>query len=173
MSDRVYLGLGSNLDNRLVLLESAFEAIQKLPMCSCFEASKIYETSPVSPIPQGLFLNAACSFLTDLSPFDLLALLQHIETKLGKTPKPKTAPRPIDIDILIFGQKQIDTPTLQIPHPRWQERLFVLLPLLDLTEEILLPSGEPINLNMLLVKQAGIFSPPELEVERRIQNFSI
>lgn len=146
MSDRVYLGLGSNLGDRLVLIQAAFEAIQALPNTSGFQTSKIYETDPVSPIPQGLFLNAACTFLTDLTPFDLLAYLQQIETKLGKTPKPKTAPRPIDIDILLFGQKQIDTPTLQIPHPRWQERLFMLLPLLDLTEEILLPSGDAINL---------------------------
>jgi 2-amino-4-hydroxy-6-hydroxymethyldihydropteridine diphosphokinase len=147
MSDRVYLGLGSNLGDRLALIKTALEKIQALPLTHRFQTSKIYETAPVSPIPQGPFLNAACTFLTTLSPFELLDYLQKIEKELGKTPKPKEAPRPIDIDILLFGQKQIDTPTLQIPHPAWQERPFVLIPLLDLTEEILLPSGEVYNLS--------------------------
>lgn len=145
MSDQVFLGLGSNLGDRLALLQAALKQIEALPNTSHFQASKIYETSPVSPIPQGPFLNAACSFLTDLSPFELLSHLQQIETALGKTPKPKTAPRLIDIDILLFGQMKIDTPTLQIPHPHWQERLFVLRPLLDLTEEIFF-GGKTLNL---------------------------
>src|SRR5205814_6337226 len=103
------------------------------------QVSKLYLTSPVSEIPQPHYTNAACVFQTSLSAHQLFPALQTIEQKHGKTPKAKNAPRVIDIDLLFFGHESYQEEHLQIPHPRWRERLFVLVPLVDLTDHISLP----------------------------------
>jgi 2-amino-4-hydroxy-6-hydroxymethyldihydropteridine diphosphokinase len=90
----------------------------------------------MSPIPQPSFINAVCEIQSCLSPQELLYTLQNIEIFLGKTVKAKEASRLIDLDLLLFGNHFASTPTLELPHPRWKERLFVLIPLLDLTEQL-------------------------------------
>lgn len=135
----VYLSLGSNLGCSIATVQRALYAIKALPAIHSFQASHLYRTSPLSPLPQPDFINAACRFETSLTPSTLYASLHQIELELGKVAKPKEAPRIIDIDILLFGTLFIETPGLLIPHPHWQKRLFVLLPLLDLTKSITYP----------------------------------
>ena len=140
MPDCVYLGLGSNIGDSASIIEEALHLISLIPQTHLLNVSSLYQTTPVSTIAQRYFINAACALLTTLSPEDLYEALHPIEITLGKTPKAKNAPRLLDIDILFFGMQFRQTPSgLCIPHPRWQERLFVLAPLLDLTEQITLP----------------------------------
>lgn len=147
---KVFLSLGSNLGDRVFQIEKAFQEIRSIPGVAGLLCSQLYETTPVSPLPQPNFINAACSFFTSLSPLELLDHLQRIEINLGKLPKKKIEPRPIDIDILLFGELCINTPHLQIPHPAMLDRLFVLLPLSELANTLLVPQahGSPQRLNL-------------------------
>jgi 2-amino-4-hydroxy-6-hydroxymethyldihydropteridine diphosphokinase len=147
----VYLSLGSNLGPSADTIHSALRAIEALPHVYDFKASSLHRSDPVSPIPQPDFLNAACRLRTHLSLEALCSFLFIIEEQLGKSPKPKEAARPIDIDIVLFGLHFLQTPDLCIPHPRWLERLFVLLPLTELTDTIVYPinnTGETLTLNV-------------------------
>lgn len=151
----VYLGLGGNIGDRLTSLKDALELIAAIPSVTQLEVSPFYETSPVSDIPQADYLNAVCRFKTTLEARDLLVVLQAIEKAGGKIPKPKNVPRVIDIDMLFFGQEFHQTPDLEIPHPRWQERLFVVAPLADLTTTITVPHrGEYEEIDLLQLKHS-------------------
>jgi len=100
--------------------------------------SSVYETEPVGNINQPRFLNIVCESYTRLEPTQLLTLAKGIETKLGRTGR-TNAPRPIDIDILFYGDQVIETPELVIPHPRLHERAFVLIPLAEIAPELVHP----------------------------------
>lgn len=129
----VYLSLGSNVGNSKDILQKACQSIRSLPNAAEVKFSSIYLTSPVSSLPQSDYLNLACSLITTLDPFTLFMYLEQIERTLGKIPKPKDAPRKIDIDILYFGDRILCSEQLIIPHPKIKKRLFVLQPLLELT----------------------------------------
>jgi 2-amino-4-hydroxy-6-hydroxymethyldihydropteridine diphosphokinase len=145
--NEVYVGLGGNIGDTRSVLRKTIQLISSHPRISTFEVSRFYQTSPVSHLKQPDYINAVCRFCTDMLPYDLLGFLQEVEQQLGKVSKPKFAPRIVDCDILFFGQYVIKTKELEIPHPRWQERLFVLRPLADLVKELWIPGrGEPINL---------------------------
>jgi 2-amino-4-hydroxy-6-hydroxymethyldihydropteridine diphosphokinase len=135
----VYVGLGANLGDPYSQLHQALEKIEEHPSISCLQTSRFYLTTPVSSRPQPLFVNAVCRFQTSLVLSELWIFLSAIQLALGQKPKPKEDPRRIDLDILFFGKHPIFHEELQIPHPRWRERLFVLQPLSDLTHEIELP----------------------------------
>jgi len=96
------------------------------------KVSSIIETEPVGGPAQGKFLNAALKAQTVLSPQDLLKTIHQIETALGRVRTVKDGPRTIDIDILLYGNLQMDTPELTIPHPRMRERAFVMQPLFEI-----------------------------------------
>lgn len=142
MWTRVYVGLGGNVGDSCAILQKALERIASFPEIKGCKASRFYFSTPVSSIDQDRFVNAVCSFNTCLPPHALLDILQRIERDLGKVPKPKEAPRPIDLDILFFGEERLQDGKLEIPHPRWEERLFVLSPLSDLTDELIVPLSE-------------------------------
>lgn len=137
----VYLGIGGNIGDTLSVLKHTLALISSLPGLKDFEVSSFYKTAPVSDIPQPDYLNAACRFKTELNARQLMGLLQAIEKSQGKFPKPKNVPRIVDIDILFFGIESHAAPDLEIPHPRWSERLFVVIPLLDLTSSIAIPGN--------------------------------
>jgi 2-amino-4-hydroxy-6-hydroxymethyldihydropteridine diphosphokinase len=141
----VYVALGGNLGQPHITLPKALQLIAEIPGVHNLTASHFYKTTPVSSIPQPDYLNAVCRFLTLLSARELLHHLQHIEHILGKKPKSKNAPRIIDLDILFFGPEIHEDPDLQIPHPHWKERLFVLVPLSDLTTDIVIPDRHSPN----------------------------
>lgn len=138
MRREVYLGLGGNVGDSLAILQSALRNIEQLAIKD-FKASRFYRTKPVSEIEQSWFVNAVCRFNTMMDARELLYKLQQIEATHGKVPKPKNAPRPIDIDLLFYGNERHNSVDCEIPHPRWKERLFVIKPLSDLTSSIVIP----------------------------------
>ncbi len=125
----VYLGLGSNMEDRKRNLEIAIGMLRERFRIGA--VSSIYETDPVGDVNQPKFLNMTCQAFTTLQPDILLALVKGIEFKLGR-PQGIGGPRPIDIDILLYGNMVMDTPNLIIPHPRMAERAFVLVPLAEI-----------------------------------------
>jgi 2-amino-4-hydroxy-6-hydroxymethyldihydropteridine diphosphokinase len=139
----VYLGLGSNTGNRQDNLERALDILsQRLQVA---KVSSIYDTEPVGNANQPRFLNLVCQVYTRLTPTALLSLAKGIESKLGRTGK-SNDPRPIDIDILFYGDQVMETQELVIPHPRLAERAFVLIPLAEIAPDLTHPvSGETIR----------------------------
>jgi 2-amino-4-hydroxy-6-hydroxymethyldihydropteridine diphosphokinase len=134
---KVYLALGSNLGGRMSNLASAVEHLSE--SITIRKVSSVYETEPVYYKEQPLFLNTALSGLTQLGPFDLLRFVKGIESELGRQPSFRNAPRLIDIDILFYGDRIIDTLELTIPHPHIAERAFVLVPLAEIAPEMVHP----------------------------------
>ncbi|MCK1237834.1 2-amino-4-hydroxy-6-hydroxymethyldihydropteridine diphosphokinase [Streptococcus uberis] len=132
----VYLSLGSNLLDRYHLLKEALNRLSQLPETHLLAKSSIYETPAWGNTNQGDFLNMACYLETRLEPLEFLRYCQSIETDLGRIRHEKWGPRPIDIDILLFGHQHLDTEELQLPHPFMKERAFVLLPLLEINPEL-------------------------------------
>ena len=133
----VYLGLGSNLGDRSGNLNSALTELSKKGV-RVLRVSEFIETDPVGGPPQGKYLNGVLKGETDLVPEELLAAIKDIERRLGrKKERIRNAPRPIDIDILFYGERNIQTADLQIPHPRLFERDFVLDPLKEIAPEML------------------------------------
>ena len=138
-STKVYLSLGGNIGNAFLCLKQALALLSfEQHAIASLKISHFYQTSPLQVESLNWFVNAACSFSTNLSIQEIFKLTQNIEKQLGKIEKPKNADRPIDIDILFYGNHFYRNHELDIPHPRWKERLFVLIPLLDLTGEIFL-----------------------------------
>jgi 2-amino-4-hydroxy-6-hydroxymethyldihydropteridine diphosphokinase len=137
-----YVALGGNIGNAHATMQRAIQCIVSLDTVVDIEVSRFYRTAPESDLPQNSFINAVCRFNTVLTAKELFKQLQQIEISLGKIPKPKNAPRVIDLDLLFYGYERHNEPDLEIPHPRWLKRLFVLIPLLDLTNEIVVPSSD-------------------------------
>jgi len=133
----IYLALGSNLGDRMGNLRSAVERLsQKMTIK---KVSSVYETEPVYYEEQPLYLNAVLSAATELEPFALLHFVKGIESDLGRQPSFRNAPRLIDIDILFYGDRVVQTAELIIPHPGIAERAFVLAPLAEIAPEMIHP----------------------------------
>jgi len=132
-----YLCLGSNLGKREENLRQALKLLS--PEVNLDEVSSIYETEPVGYKEQPLFLNLVCSITTDLLPEQLLHLAKDIETRMGRIPGLANAPRPIDIDILFYDNRIMETQNLTIPHPRLHDRAFVLTPLAEIAPDLVHP----------------------------------
>jgi 2-amino-4-hydroxy-6-hydroxymethyldihydropteridine diphosphokinase len=129
---RVYIALGGNLGDRPANLQAAINALQTGGHVRVEKLSCVYETAPFGYADQPDFLNMALEATTVLEPAALLAFLKEIEATLGRQPSFRNSPRPIDLDIIFYDGLTLDTPTLQIPHPRLRGRGFVLKPLNDL-----------------------------------------
>ena len=136
----VVLALGSNLGDRAANLRSAVERLEAIGI-AVTKRSSIWETPPV-PADQPEFLNAAIVAETELAPLDLLRALKAIEYDLGRRHGRHWGPRPIDLDILFYGDQAIDLPDLTVPHPRIAERAFVLAPLAEVVEGALPVLGQ-------------------------------
>ena len=138
MSDTVtvYLGLGSNLGNRQENLDQALKLLAQRMRLG--KVSSIYDTEPIGNVNQPRFLNMACEAFTRLSPEGLLALVKGIEQKMGRYSR-SGEPRIIDIDVLLFGDKVVNTRDLVIPHPQIAERSFVLVPLSEIAPDVVHP----------------------------------
>lgn len=134
MATKVYLSLGANLGDREANLRTA---IAWLPEAGfrVTRTSSFYETEPVDYLNQPWFLNCAVEGETDCEPLELLHNLRAIESKLGSVKEFAKGPRALDIDILLFGDLAMDTPELQVPHPRMLLRKFVLAPLAEIAPE--------------------------------------
>lgn len=133
----VYLGLGSNMGNRQGNLDRALDFLSQRLRIE--QVSSIYDTEPIGNIEQPRFLNLVCQVYTRLAPGELLTLAKGIELKLGRALGKSNAPRPIDIDILFYGNQVFETPDLVIPHPRLAERAFVLTPMAEIAPDLVHP----------------------------------
>ena len=131
----VYLGLGSNLGDREALLKSALDKLQS-PKLRLLRVSGLYETEPIGLREQAWFLNMAAEFECDLFPMQLLQRCLRVERELGRKRIVVNGPRTIDIDIVLFGNSVVKTEDLEIPHPRYRERRFVLAPLTELNPKL-------------------------------------
>jgi len=132
MKNKVYLSLGSNIGNRQKYIESAIELIGKTEGIEILKKSELYETSPVGYVEQDLFLNAVIKIETDFSEREILKIINKIENELDRKREIRWGPRTIDIDILIFSDKKINETDLIIPHKEMLNRLFVLVPLIEI-----------------------------------------
>jgi 2-amino-4-hydroxy-6-hydroxymethyldihydropteridine diphosphokinase len=132
----VYLGLGSNMGNRENNLEEALKLLGQRMQVG--KISSIYDTAPLGNTNQPRFLNIACQVFTRLTPEGLLTLAKGIEQKMGRYGR-SGEPRPIDIDILLYGDVVMDTRELKIPHPEMATREFVLVPLTEIAPEAVHP----------------------------------
>jgi 2-amino-4-hydroxy-6-hydroxymethyldihydropteridine diphosphokinase len=149
MSETVLLGLGSNVGDRLETLTSAVYALDDVDGLVLEDVSGVYETPPWPPpgdpgaVEQEPYYNLVARGVTSLEPHELLAELQLIEAAYGRdrASEQRWGPRTIDIDVLLIGDREIDTPDLVVPHPRLAERAFVLVPLLEVMPGGALPDG--------------------------------
>lgn len=140
---RCYIGLGSNLGESTDTLDSAVKSIGLIAGISDFQISSYYQSKPHGPQDQPDYINAVASFLTDLEPEALLDRLQAIESSHGRVRKGEQwGARTLDLDILLYGNQQIDTQRLKVPHPWMTQREFVLYPLSEIASGLVLPSGE-------------------------------
>lgn len=128
---RVYVGLGANLGDRGEALLQALRAMAALPQTQLLAVSSLYSSAPVDATGPD-YLNAVAALQTQQSPEAFLQALQTLELAAGRERPYRNAPRTLDLDILLWGNAQLDTPALTVPHPRMYERAFVLLPLAQL-----------------------------------------
>lgn len=136
-----YIGLGANLGDARQTLQQALDALSATAGISALRASGFYRTAPVDAGGPD-YLNAVAGLATTLDALTLLRRLQAIELAHGRQRPYRNAPRTLDLDLLLYGGQRIDLPDLQVPHPRMQERAFVLAPLLELAPDLRLPQGD-------------------------------
>ena len=133
MKETAYLSLGSNLGQRQSILQDAMTALEQLGKITA--RSSLYETEPVEVGTQPWFLNCAVALETELPPAQLLSAILALEEKMGRRRTGVKAPRTLDIDIVLYGNRVVDTPGLTIPHPAMQHRRFVLKPLAEIAAD--------------------------------------
>jgi 2-amino-4-hydroxy-6-hydroxymethyldihydropteridine diphosphokinase len=131
----IYLSLGSNVGDRPENLRGAIVALAKAGV-EVLRVSSVYETQPVDYLDQAWFLNMALEAETELGALELLHALREIEAQMGSQKLIAKGPRLIDMDILLYGDQVIDTPELQVPHPRMHLRRFVLEPLAEIAPDV-------------------------------------
>jgi 2-amino-4-hydroxy-6-hydroxymethyldihydropteridine diphosphokinase len=132
-SSLALIGLGSNLGNREANLSGAIECLCDTPFLFLRRTSSFHETEPVGgPSGQGMFLNAAAELETTVDPIALLEILQRIESRFGRVRNVRWGERTLDLDLILFGDRVIDTARLTVPHPRFRVRRFVLEPLAEI-----------------------------------------
>lgn len=143
MSVDVYLSGGANVGDRLETLHSAVFALDDVDGLAVADVSAVYETLPWGGVDQPAYLNLAVRAVTSLEPAELLAELQLTEAAYGRdrAAEARWGPRTLDLDILLYGDRVVNEPDLQIPHPRMTERAFVLVPLLEIAPGLTLPDA--------------------------------
>jgi 2-amino-4-hydroxy-6-hydroxymethyldihydropteridine diphosphokinase len=150
MNERVFVGLGANLGDMATTLDRAVEALAGLPTTRVVAESARYRSAPLQASGPD-YLNCVVELTTALEPEQLLAALQRIEAAHGRERPFRNAPRTLDLDLLLYGQRCLHTETLALPHPRLHERAFVLAPLLDIAPDIVHPVLGSLRAHHLLV----------------------
>ena len=141
-TDRVYIGIGSNLCDPVAQVRDGITALAALSKTRLVQCSSLYLSPPMGPPEQPDYVNAVAELATELNPYELLDRLQHIEDTHGRRRDGiRWGPRVLDLDILWFGDQQIDEGHLKIPHDGILDRAFVIIPLVEIAPELELPNG--------------------------------
>ena len=157
MIHTVYIGLGSNLVEPIKQISGALAAIDALQTTQIQRCSSLYSSKPMGPQDQPDYVNAVVCIETSLTPHALLHALQHIELAHGRERKAERwGPRTLDLDILLFGQLVVDTKDLIIPHYGMKEREFVLYPLAEIAQDLVLPCGKTLESVLNTVARNGL-----------------
>jgi 2-amino-4-hydroxy-6-hydroxymethyldihydropteridine diphosphokinase len=137
---RAYIGIGSNLNDPVVQVQEAFEELEMLPDSLLEARSSLYGSRPMGPPDQPDYVNAVAALDTLLSAPELLAALQQIEVQQGRERGSEPwGPRVLDLDLLLYGRRVIDSPGLKVPHPGLHERDFVIIPLAEIAGNLNVP----------------------------------
>ncbi|HWQ39645.1 MAG TPA: 2-amino-4-hydroxy-6-hydroxymethyldihydropteridine diphosphokinase [Burkholderiales bacterium] len=134
-----FIGIGANLDDPIGKVRIALNEIDRLPATRVVRRSSLYRTAPVGYNDQPEFINAVAEVLTELEPRQLLDMLLAIEARHGRVRGARNAPRTLDLDVLLFGDRILTEPELSVPHPRMHERAFVLVPLAEIAPHASIP----------------------------------
>lgn len=152
---RVFLSLGTNLEDRLKNLADAIKQLSSFAVIK--KTSRIYETEPWGYADQPKFLNLATEVETNLDPIEMLSQLRIIEKAMGRKAAVRYGPRLIDLDILFYDDLVLETPELIIPHPRISERAFVLVPLAEIAPRLVHPKlGKTIKQLLQYINTSGV-----------------
>lgn len=153
---KVAIALGSNLGDSIAILEAAIKALERMPGIEIIIVSSWYETKAIGP-PQPNYINGCISVRTEQKPHSLLQILLGIEKEFGRIRREKWGPRTLDLDLLLYDDLILETPSLQIPHPRMRERAFVLAPLAQIEPSWIEPvSGKSIKELLKAVDCTGV-----------------
>jgi 2-amino-4-hydroxy-6-hydroxymethyldihydropteridine diphosphokinase len=140
-----YIGIGSNLKAPVEQVRQAIEALSTLTQTQLLKASPLYQNPPMGPAGQPDYVNAVAGIETTLKPWALLSALQRLEAQAGRRRDgERWGPRPLDLDILIYGDWQSQAPELTVPHPGLPARAFVLYPLADIAPDLRVPGHGPL-----------------------------
>ena len=140
-----YIGLGSNLEGPVEQLLKAFGELNELPQTRLVNRSPLYRSPPLGPAGQPDYVNAVARLQTVLEAHALLDGLQAIERAHGRVRGERWGPRTLDLDLLVYGERRIDSERLVVPHPQMHRRAFVLIPLYDVAPELFLPGLGPLE----------------------------
>jgi len=155
-----YIALGSNLERPEQQLKKAIIALQSLPESCLLKVSSLYGSSPMGPQDQPDYINAVVKIETALEPLALLDQLQALEAAFGRVKGERWGARVLDLDLLLYGDQVIDYPRLQVPHIGISERAFVLLPLSELVDELLIPKQGLLSELVKRVEKVGLWRLP-------------
>ena len=164
---RAAIALGSNLQDPEEQVRRAFDEIAALPETDLLARSSLYRTEPVGYADQPTFVNACALVETTLAPRALLERLLEIEQRHGRVREMRNGPRTLDLDIVVYGDRQVNEPDLTIPHPRAHERAFVLQPLLDVWPDAVIPGKGPARQLVTPAKAGAKSLDPGLRREDR------
>lgn len=142
---RAYVGMGSNVGDRVESLAAALDALDAAPGVRVVAISSVYESEPWGVADQSPFANAVAALDVDTGAHSLLAVFKRIEADAGRTGGVRNGPRPLDLDLLLYGSETIDCADLAVPHPRMLLRDFVVTPLLQIAPDAVLPDGTPVS----------------------------
>ena len=149
MGHIAYIGIGSNLGDKLKHCEKAISEISRIDRHKLLAKSSLFKTQPIGHTSQDWFVNAVIKIETDLEPPELFRTLKTIESRLGRTKTFRWGPRTIDLDLLFFDDIEIHTEELEIPHPQIQNRQFVLVPLAEIDRHLIHPVFKKTILELL------------------------
>ncbi len=136
---RAWIGLGSNLGDRLGYIRKALASVERIPETALTAVSSLYDTAPMGREDQPRFLNAVAEVTTELDPAALLGELRAIEDCCGRIRRDVWGPRTLDLDLLVYDDVRVSSDELTVPHPRLAERAFVLVPLAEIAPEVAVP----------------------------------
>lgn len=136
---RAFVGIGSNLNEPLCQVETALRALACLPQSELCQSSSLYRNAPMGPADQPDYVNAVAEVATALKPQELLDELLGIEARQGRVRAERWGPRTLDLDLLLYGDLELDEERLQLPHPGIADRPFVLFPLYEIAAELEIP----------------------------------